>query len=198
MNLRDREVLVCLIVISCIVHATSNNVQEFSDFQFLSNVIEQKAVVQLDTNSKTESAKNLTISDQQEDKENIEPNIFGKKDSEELGMDTVTLIWYLTTFTALFGFFIVMACTENSCNQRRNQKPVETRNPTPSPCPSYKHFAPPTYASVMNKINDPKVFIVPVHEGSNDFFTNPADVQVHNQNNSELNIKNETTMTLSR
>lgn len=135
---------------------------------------------------------------QQEDKENIEPNIFGKKDSEELGMDTVTLIWYLTTFTALFGFFIVMACTENTCSQRRNQKPAETRNPTPSPCPSYKHFAPPTYASVMKKIHDPKVFIVPVHEGSNNFFTDPADVQIHNQNNLETTGKNETTVTLSR
>jgi hypothetical protein len=134
----------------------------------------------------------------QEDKENIEPNFFGKKDSEELGMDTVTLIWYLTTFTALFGFFIVMACTDNTCSQRRNQKPVETRNATPSPCPSYKHFAPPTYASVMKKIHDQKVFIVPVHEGSNNFFTNPVDVQVHNQNNLEATVKNETTETLSR
>ena len=113
-------------------------------------------------------------------------------------MDTVTLIWYLTTFTALFGFFIVMACTENSCSQRRIQKPAETRNATPSPCPSYKHFAPPTYASVMKKIHDPKVFIVPVHEANNNFFTNPADIQIHNQNNSESNEKNETSVTLSR
>lgn len=111
-------------------------------------------------------------------------------------MDTVTLIWYLTTFTALLGFFIVMACTENTCNRRSNAKPAERRNATPSPCPSYKHFAPPTYASVMKKFKDPKVFIVPVHEGNNSFFTNPVDIQ--NQHDAESNEKNEIVVTVSR
>ena len=49
----DGEVLVCLIVISCIVQAKSSNVQEFSDFPILNNVIEEEAVVQLDTNHNT-------------------------------------------------------------------------------------------------------------------------------------------------
>lgn len=108
-------------------------------------------------------------------------------------MDTVTLIWYLTTFTALFGFFVVMACTENTCNRRQNTKPAERVNATPSPCPSYKNFAPPTYASVMKKFKEPKVFIVPVHDSSNSFFTNPADVP----QNAETQ-KNETVVTVSR
>jgi hypothetical protein len=88
-------------------------------------------------------------------------------------MDTVTIIWYLTTFTALFIFFVVMACTDNSCGRRRNVKPAETRTSPPTPCPSYKNFAPPSYGSVMKKLKDQKVFIVPVHEGNNNFFSNP-------------------------
>lgn len=129
----------------------------------------------------------------------VEPKLFGTKEREELGMDTVTLIWYLTTFTALFGFFVVMACTENTCIRRSNSKPAETRNAThPSPCPSYKHFAPPTYASVMKKLKDPRVFIVPVHEGSNNFFTNPASVSQIQVQNVESIEKNETVVSVSR
>src|SRR5690349_23375627 len=81
-------------------------------------------------------------------------------------MDSLTIIWYLTTFTALLGFFIVMACTEKSCNRGRVAKPVETRTSPPTPCPSYKNFAPPSYDSVMQKYQNQRIFIVPVHDSN--------------------------------
>lgn len=84
-------------------------------------------------------------------------------------MDSLTIIWYLTTFIALLGFFIVMACTENSCARRQSRKPAENNLKPPSPCPSYKNFAPPSYDTVMKKYKNPRVFIVPVHE-NNSFF----------------------------
>lgn len=65
-----------------------------------------------------------------------------------------------------------MACTENSC-QRRTTKPPDARTSPPTPCPSYKNFAPPSYGSVMKKLKNQKIYIVPVHEGDNNFFSNP-------------------------
>lgn len=89
------------------------------------------------------------------------------------GMDVVTMIWYLTTFSALVGFFIVMACTENSCGRRAEVKPVEnTRTSPPTPSPSYKQFAPPSYDTVMNKYKN-RIFIVPMGE-ENNFFSPPT------------------------
>lgn len=41
----------CLLVISWIVRATSSNLQDSSDNKFLNNVIEDKPVAQLDTNT---------------------------------------------------------------------------------------------------------------------------------------------------
>lgn len=94
------------------------------------------------------------------------PRLFKSSSEEPLGMDSLTIIWYLTTFTALFGFFVVMACTEKSCNRRRDSKPEEI---FPSRCPSYTNFAPPSYDTVMRKHNNQRVFIVPVHESNNSF-----------------------------
>lgn len=91
---------------------------------------------------------------------------FIKSSEEPLGMDSLTLIWYLTTFTALLGFFVVMACTEKSCARGRDAKPPEARTCPPTPCPSYKNFAPPSYDTVMKKYKNQRVFIVPVHDNS--------------------------------
>lgn len=63
-----------------------------------------------------------------------------KSKDEPLSMDSLTIIWYITTFIALLGFFIVMACTENSCVQNHSRKPIEDSSKPPSPCPSYKNF----------------------------------------------------------
>lgn len=70
-----------------------------------------------------------------------------------------------------------MACTENSCQRRRTPKPADARSTSPpTPCPSYKkEWAPPSYDTVMKKLKDQKIFIVPVHDGDNNFFTNPND-----------------------
>lgn len=69
-----------------------------------------------------------------------------------------------------------MACTENSCQRRRIPKPSDARSSPPTPCPSYKkEWAPPSYDTVMKRLKDQKVYIVPVHDGDNNFFTNPND-----------------------
>lgn len=107
--------------------------------------------------------------------EESKPRFIKSSSDEALGMDSLTIIWYLTTFTALLGFFVVMACTENSCGRRRNLKPPETRTCPPTPCPSYKHFAPPSYDTVMKKYKNQRVFIVPVHENNNFFNQNTTD-----------------------
>lgn len=74
-----------------------------------------------------------------------------------------------------------MACTENSC-QQRTTKPPDARTSPPTPCPSYKNFAPPSYGSVMKKLKNQKVFIVPVHEGGdNNFFSNPLQNETASQ-----------------
>lgn len=113
---------------------------------------------------------NLSTSEATETSPSTTKPRFIKASSEEpLGMDSLTIIWYLTTFTALLGFFVVMACTENQCGRRRDLKPPETRTCPPTPCPSYKHFAPPSYDTVMKKYKNQRVFIVPVHE-NNIFF----------------------------
>lgn len=111
-----------------------------------------------------------------DDKEtkSTEPRLFKSSSEEPLGMDSLTIIWYLTTFAILFGFFVVMACTEKACNRSRS-KPPETRTCPPTPCPSYKNFAPPGYDTVMKKNKAQRVFIVPVHEDNNFFSANLTD-----------------------
>jgi hypothetical protein len=110
-----------------------------------------------------------------------QPRLF-RSDSESdepLGMDSLTIIWYLTTFTALLGFFVVMACTENACGRRRDSKPPENqRTCPPTPCPSYKHFAPPSYDTVMKKYKNQRIFIVPVHENNNFFNQSQSEISV--------------------
>lgn len=104
------------------------------------------------------------------------PLLENTEKSSTVGMDVITLIWYMTTFTALIGFFIVMACTENNCGRRETVKPPENRTCPPTPCPSYKNFGPPSYDSVMKKYKNQRIFIVPVHENNN-FFTQPTAVE---------------------
>lgn len=102
----------------------------------------------------------------QVDEKTNKPRLLSTSSGEPLGMDSLTLIWYLTTFTCLLGFFVVMACTEKSCHGSRESKPQETGTCPPTPCPSYKNFAPPSYESVMDKFNNQRIFIVPVHDNS--------------------------------
>lgn len=101
-----------------------------------------------------------------------------------LTMDLLSLIWYLTTLLALIGFFVVMACTENTCGRRSGQKPEDLRSRPPTPAPSYRNFAPPSYDSVMKKYKS-RIYIVPVHE-NNDFFHQNLAVD---SSNSESSIK---------
>ncbi|XP_055704171.1 uncharacterized protein LOC129802413 isoform X1 [Phlebotomus papatasi] len=95
-----------------------------------------------------------------------------------LDMDTITIIWYFSTFVALVAFFVVMACSDNYCGRPR--KPEEPpRSAPPTPAPSYREFAPPSYDSVMKRYKN-RVFIVPVSESSTETqVTQVQEVVVH-------------------
>lgn len=126
---------------------------------------------------------NLLVINKTEDEHPDKENQRKFEDLPE-GMDVVTMIWYLTTFSALVGFFIVMACTENSCGRRTEAKPVEnTRTSPPTPSPSYKQFAPPSYDTVMNKYKN-RIFIVPMGD-ENNFFSPPTTSTNSNTSSSD-------------
>ncbi|XP_059620137.1 uncharacterized protein LOC132264087 [Phlebotomus argentipes] len=83
-----------------------------------------------------------------------------------IDMDTITIIWYFSTFVALVAFFVVMACSDNYCGRPRKPEEPPTTAP-PTPAPSYREFAPPSYDSVMKRYKN-RVFIVPVSESNTD------------------------------
>uniref|UniRef100_A0A182NQ83 Uncharacterized protein n=1 Tax=Anopheles dirus TaxID=7168 RepID=A0A182NQ83_9DIPT len=75
-------------------------------------------------------------------------------------MDVITLIWYLATFIALISFFLVMACADR--NRCRSRKPsAEELTPPPTPAPSYRQFAPPSYDSLGFEKDNDSIFIIP-------------------------------------
>lgn len=135
---------------------------EFVNNWVTHSLSESNNIIENSTKAAVEKAETTTVTSGNQDSNKIYKE-------EPLGMDSLTIIWYLTTFIALLGFFIVMACTENSCARRQSAKPTENNLKPPSPCPSYKQFAPPSYDTVMKKYKNPRVFIVPVHENNNFF-----------------------------
>lgn len=212
MPLSGRVGALRLVTVLCVLSSLDALVFEKSlkDFKVLDDVIdhnhhhevneieEQHHFTYEYKTNKTKISTEGSSKEDEEEESKKHKGLLGSDDDNSLGMDALTIIWYLTTFTALFGFFIVMACTENSCQQRRIKPPDNTRTNPPTPCPSYKNFAPPSYGSVMKKLKDQKVFIVPVHEGDNNFFTNPTDIVTSpptqaniNQTNADVE-KNET------
>lgn len=81
-------------------------------------------------------------------------------------MDLITIIWYFSTFFLLILFFVVMVCSDNICNRRRQNKPEDIAiSAPPTPAPSYREFAPPGYDSVMKKYKN-RIFIVPMENSS--------------------------------
>uniref|UniRef100_A0A182QCC6 Uncharacterized protein n=1 Tax=Anopheles farauti TaxID=69004 RepID=A0A182QCC6_9DIPT len=75
-------------------------------------------------------------------------------------MDAITLIWYLATFIALISFFLVMACADR--NRCRNNKPsAEQLTAPPTPAPSYRQFAPPSYDTLVFEKDNDSIFIIP-------------------------------------
>uniref|UniRef100_A0A1B0CIY9 Putative conserved plasma membrane protein n=1 Tax=Lutzomyia longipalpis TaxID=7200 RepID=A0A1B0CIY9_LUTLO len=94
-----------------------------------------------------------------------------------IDMDTITIIWYLSTFVALVAFFVVMACSDNYCGRPRKPEEPPTTAP-PTPAPSYREFAPPSYDSVMKRYKN-RVFIIPVSDSSTDQATQVQEVVVH-------------------
>lgn len=76
-------------------------------------------------------------------------------------MDLITIIWYFSTFLLLILFFIVMVCSDNVCNRRRQNKPEDIAiTAPPTPAPSYREFAPPGYDTVMKKYKN-RIHILP-------------------------------------
>uniref|UniRef100_A0A182HNV4 Uncharacterized protein n=1 Tax=Anopheles arabiensis TaxID=7173 RepID=A0A182HNV4_ANOAR len=75
-------------------------------------------------------------------------------------MDAITIVWYLATFIALISFFLVMACADH--NRCRSRKPSSSElTPPPTPAPSYHHFAPPSYDSLVFEKDNDSIFIIP-------------------------------------
>uniref|UniRef100_A0A182JY10 Uncharacterized protein n=1 Tax=Anopheles christyi TaxID=43041 RepID=A0A182JY10_9DIPT len=75
-------------------------------------------------------------------------------------MDAITIVWYLATFIALISFFLVMACADH--NRCRSRKPSSNElTPPPTPAPSYRQFAPPSYDSLVFEKDNDSIFIIP-------------------------------------
>lgn len=82
-------------------------------------------------------------------------------------MDLITIIWYVATLIALVSFFVVMACADT--NKCFTPKPPDEETPVPpTPAPSYRLFAPPSYESVIEKGPD-SIFIIPVPDSREQF-----------------------------
>uniref|UniRef100_A0A182RV11 Uncharacterized protein n=1 Tax=Anopheles funestus TaxID=62324 RepID=A0A182RV11_ANOFN len=75
-------------------------------------------------------------------------------------MDAITIVWYLATFIALISFFLVMACADrNRCGTRKPA--TEELAPPPTPAPSYRLFAPPSYDTLEFEKDNDSIFIIP-------------------------------------
>lgn len=83
-------------------------------------------------------------------------------------MDILTVVWYFSTFLVLVAFFAVMACSDSHCGRTRKPE-VPAITPPPTPAPSYREFAPPSYDSVADGI-----FIISIDEKSN--FETSSDI----------------------
>ncbi len=86
-------------------------------------------------------------------------------------MDILTVVWYFSTFLVLVAFFAVMACSDSHCGRTRKPE-IPAITPPPTPAPSYREFAPPSYDSVANGI-----FIISLDEKSN--IETPMDIINH-------------------
>lgn len=73
-------------------------------------------------------------------------------------MDILTVVWYFSTFLVLVAFFAVMACSDSHCGRTRKPE-VPALTPPPTPAPSYREFAPPSYEDLTDGI-----FIISVDE----------------------------------
>ncbi|XP_052563813.1 uncharacterized protein LOC128092863 [Culex pipiens pallens] len=78
-------------------------------------------------------------------------------------MDLITVIWYVATLIALISFFVVMACAD-STRCFSTKPPDEEIPPPPTPAPSYRLFAPPSYESVIAAKQN-NIFIISVNAG---------------------------------
>ncbi|XP_058833978.1 uncharacterized protein LOC131691510 [Topomyia yanbarensis] len=79
-------------------------------------------------------------------------------------MDIITIIWYVATLVVLISFFVVMACADTS--RCLSNKPPDAETPVPpTPAPSYRLFAPPTYESVIEKGPD-SIFVIPANSNA--------------------------------
>lgn len=76
-------------------------------------------------------------------------------------MDVITIVWYFSTFIALVAFFVVMVCSDKYCTRSAAKPEEAVITSPPTPAPSYREFAPPSYDSVMKK-HKSRVFIIPM------------------------------------
>lgn len=93
-------------------------------------------------------------------------------------MDLITIIWYVATLIALISFFVVMACADTS--RCFTQKPQDVETPVPpTPAPSYRLFAPPSYEAVIEKRPE-SIFIIPIHNSSREQLTEDLVINLSN------------------
>lgn len=130
------------------------------------------------------------------------PNTTSQRDlrSDTATMDLITIIWYVATLIALISFFVVMACTDT--NKCITPKPEDIEAPVPpTPAPSYRLFAPPSYDSVIDKESD-SIFVIPIPDSrgqfSEDLVTNLPDVMQpeESSSNTERNIERQLSITV--
>lgn len=116
-----------------------------------------------------------TIANQIDD--NVESTTLGVSQSTSLRdlhsvtptMDLITIVWYVATLIALISFFVVMACADT--NKCFTPKPPDVEIPVPpTPAPSYRLFAPPSYESVIEKRPD-SIFVIPIENNGRERFT---------------------------
>jgi len=90
-------------------------------------------------------------------------------------MDILTVVWYFSTFLVLVAFFAVMACSDSHCGRSRKPE-VPALTPPPTPAPSYREFAPPSYDSVANGYDSVAngIFIIALNEKTN--IGTPSDI----------------------
>jgi hypothetical protein len=73
-------------------------------------------------------------------------------------MDIITIVWQISTFIALIVFFVYLACAAMAF--KKHKVPAVIEQPAEPP-PSYLNFAPPSYATVTERmISASRVFFL--------------------------------------
>ncbi|XP_055380019.1 uncharacterized protein LOC129611096 [Condylostylus longicornis] len=138
-------------------------------------VIDAIDVIDLSTDSSLTEDDNILVENRKEKNNKLEPKTLDESsnhstttekstEASKTAMDIITIVWYTSTFLALAAFFFLMACSDRRCGRHHDQNSLYNRNRhnstqcPPSPAPSYREFAPPSYESVIKKA----IYVIPI------------------------------------